>query len=59
MVTSTSHSIEYSSGTEYGQEDQLQAHKPKIIPRPGRREDEQPAVSGASGQVASVVATHR
>jgi hypothetical protein len=37
----------------------LQPHKPKIIPRPGsqRRGDEQPAVSGASGQMAQVFGT--
>jgi hypothetical protein len=40
------------------QEDQLQGHKPKIIPRPARRGAEQPAVSGASGQVAHVFGTH-
>ena len=47
-------------GTGDNQEDQLQPHKPKIIPRPGRRRGaEQPAVSGASGQVAQVFGTHR
>jgi hypothetical protein len=46
-------------GTGDNQEDQLQAHKPKIIPRPGRRGAEQPAVNGASSQVAQVFGTHR
>jgi hypothetical protein len=42
------------------QEDQPQPHKPKIIPRPGgRRGTGQPAVSGASGQVAQVFGIHR
>ena len=40
------------------QEDQLQPHKPKIIPRPrSPRGAEQPATSGASGQVAQVFGT--
>jgi hypothetical protein len=54
-------------GTGDNQEDQLQAHKPKIIPCPGRPRPawhvpdaaEQPAVGGASGQVAQVFGTHR
>jgi len=33
-------------GTGDNQEDQLHAHKPKIIPRPGRRGTEQPAARG-------------
>jgi hypothetical protein len=45
-------------GTGDNQEDQLQAHKPKIIPRLGMRGDERSAVSGASGQVAQVFGTH-
>ena len=41
------------------QEDQLQAHKPKIVPRPGRRRGAgQPTINGASGQVAQVFGTH-
>jgi hypothetical protein len=45
--------------TSDNHEDQLQPHKPKIIPRPGRqRGTEQPGVSGASGQVAQVFGTH-
>src|SRR5256885_438216 len=40
------------------QEDQLQAHKPKIIPRAGRRGAGQPAGRGASGQGAQVFGTH-
>ena len=46
-------------GTGDHQEDQPHACKPKIIPRPGRRGAEQPAVNGASGQVAQVFGTHR
>ena len=45
-------------GTGDNQEDQLYAHKPKIIPRPGRRWATQPAVSGACGQVTQVFGTH-
>ena len=42
------------------QEDQLQPHKPKIISRPrSPRGAEQPATSGASGQVAQVFGTYR
>ena len=33
-------------GAGDNQEDQPQAHKPKIIPRPGRRAAEQPAARG-------------
>lgn len=41
-------------------ENQLQPHKPKIIPRPrSPRRAEQPATSGASGQVAQVVGTYK
>ena len=44
--------------TDDDQEDQLQPHKPKIIPRPRSiRGAEQPATSGASGQVAQVFGT--
>ncbi len=46
-------------GTGDNQEDQLHAHKPKIIPRPGRRQGRRPAVSGASGQVTQVFGTHK
>src|SRR5258708_7634337 len=50
---------QHRHGTGDNQEDQLQAHKPKIIPRPGRRGAKQPAVSRASGQVAQVFGTHK
>jgi hypothetical protein len=45
-------------GTGDNQEDQLHAHKPKIIPRPGRRGTERSAVSRASGQVTQVFGIH-
>jgi hypothetical protein len=47
------------NGTGNNQKDQLHAHKPKVIPRPGRqRGAEKSAISGASGQVAQVFGTH-
>jgi hypothetical protein len=46
-------------GTGDNQEDQLQPHKPKIVPCPGRRRGtEQPMLSEASGQVAPVFGTY-
>jgi len=45
-------------GTNDNQEDQLQPHKLKIVPRPGRRRGPSSQRSGASGQVAQVFGPH-
>ena len=56
---------EWRHGTRYGKEDQLQAHKPKIICTSGRPETGSPgtghgtALSRASAQVTHVFGTHR